>query len=217
MGGLFNYDNKFFRAVNKIVDGFYASILWLLFSLPIFTIGASSTALYYTIHKSLRGNRGYVWQSFWSSFKSNFKQVTKIWLILLALIALLFVDQQIMYQFMVQESPLGSLYYFFYIALFLVAVWAVYIFTYSARFELGIKATLKNSLIIAIANLPWSVLVLVLMVGGSLIVYVSPVMITFMPAGIGCLMEMFLERIYRKYMTPEDLKKEQELDWERRS
>ena len=69
MDDLFNYDNKFFRFMNKVADGFYVSILWILFCIPIVTAGASTTALYYTVHKSLRRNRGYVWKNFWESFK----------------------------------------------------------------------------------------------------------------------------------------------------
>lgn len=213
MNNIFNYDNKFFRTVNKIVDGFYASILWLIFSIPIVTFGASTTAFYYTVHKSLRGNRGYVWSSFWGAFKSNFKQTTKIWLVLLVLLAFLFADHQITFEFLKQGSSLGMLYYFFYIMMFFEAVWAVYIFAYSARFENGWKATMKNAAIIAVANLPWSFVVLALLIGASLVVYVSPLMITLMPAAVACLCDMFLEKIFRKYMTQEDLEREQELDW----
>lgn len=216
MENFFNYDNKFFRAVNKIVDAFYASILWVLFSIPIITFGASTTAFYYTVHKSLRGNRGYVWQSFRTSFKSNFKQTTKIWLIMFAVFAFLYADCRITFSFLQQESPLGALYYFFYFLIFFWAVWCVYIFSYSARFENGLKATMKNAAFIAILNLPWSFLVLVLLLGGAFIVYMSPIMLTLIPAAVMCCYDIFLEKIYRKYMSEEDLKKEQELDWENR-
>ena len=40
MNQLFNYDNGLFRAVGKAVDAFYLSLLWVLFSLPVVTIGA---------------------------------------------------------------------------------------------------------------------------------------------------------------------------------
>lgn len=213
MNNIFNYDNKFFRTVNKITDGFYASILWLVFSIPIITFGASTTAFYYTVHKSLRGNRGYVWNSFWGAFKSNFKQATKIWLVLLVLFVFLFADNQITFEFLKQGSSLGMLYYFFYLMMFFEAVWAVYIFAYSARFENGWKATMKNAAIIAVVNLPWSFLVLVLLIGASLVIYVSPFMITLMPAAVACIFDKFLEKIFRKYMTEEDLAREQELDW----
>lgn len=213
MNNIFNYDNGFFRVVNKIVDGFWASILWLVFSLPIVTCGAATTAFYYTVHKSLRGNRGYVWRSFWSSFRSNFKQTTKIWLILLVIFAFLFADHRIMFAFLEQGSRLGVLYYFFYFLMFFWAVWCVYIFAYSARFENGLKETMKNAGIIALLNLPWSVVVLVLLLAGSLLVWLSPISVTFMPAVLVYLYDMFLEKIFRKYMTEEDLKKEEELDY----
>lgn len=214
MNNIFNYDNGFFRVVNKIVDGFYASILWVLFSLPVVTFGASTTAFYYTVHKSLRGNRGYIWQSFWSSFKSNFKQVTKIWLVMLAVFAFLFADARIMFTSLKAGSQLGMLYYVFCFLLFFWAIWCVYLFAYSARFENGMKATMKNAGFIALLNLPWSLLVLALLLAGMLIIYLSPIMVTLVPAGVMYLYDMFLEKIFRKYMTEEDLKKEMELDWE---
>ncbi len=214
MNGIFNYDNKFFSVVNKMVDGIYVSILWLLFSIPVITFGASTTALYYTVHKSLRGNRGYVWRCFWTSFKSNFKQTTKIWLVLLALFLVLLVDQQILMTFMQQGRSFGALYYCIYFFLFFWAVYCVYVFAYSARFENGMKETMKNAGYIAILHLPWSLLVLLLLVVASIVMYVSPISILFMPAATTCVMELFLEKkIFRKYMSAEDLQKEQELDY----
>ena len=213
MNNLFSYDNGFFRAVNKIVDGFWASILWFVFSLPIVTAGASTTAFYYMVHKSLRRNRGYIWRNFWSSFQSNFKQTTKIWLVQLVIFAFLYADSRIMLAYMEQGSQFGVFYYFFFILMFFWAVWSVYTFTYSARFENGLKSTMKNAAIIALVNLPWSVLVLVLLAAGMLLVYLSPITITFVPAAVMCLYDMFLEKIFRKYMSEEDLKKEEALDW----
>ncbi len=215
MNNIFNYDNGFFRVINKIVDAFYVSILWVLFSLPIITFGASTTALYYTVHKSLCGDRGYVWRSFWNSFKSNFKQTTKIWLILAVLFAFLFADSRIMYVFLQQGSKLGALHYFFYFLLFFWAVWTVYIFAYSARFENSMKATMKNAAILAVLHLPWSLLLLLILLAGGLAVYLSPILITIVPSGAAVLYHMFLEKIFRKYMSEEDLKKEEERDWER--
>lgn len=212
MNNIFNYDNGFFRAVNKMVDGLWASVLWLLFSIPIITFGASTTAFYYTVHKSLRGNRGYIWRCFWNSFKSNFKQTTKIWLLMMVIFAFLFADSRIMYAYAQQGSKVGMLFYFFLILMVFQTVWGVYIFTYSARFENGLKDTMKNAGIIAMLNLPWSLLALVLLVAGALIIFISPIAVTFIPTIVMCLYDMFLEKIYRKYMTKEDLEKEEAFD-----
>ncbi len=213
MNNFFSYDNGFFRVVNKIVDCFWASILWMVFCLPIVTAGTATTALYYTVHKSLRGNRGYVWRSFWYSFRTNFKQTTKIWLMMLVMFAFLFADHRIMRMFIEQGSKLGILYYFFLFLMLFWAVWCVYIFTYSARFENGLKQTMKNAGLIALLNLPWSFVVLAILLVGMLVAWLSPISIVFVPSAGMWLYDMFLENIFRKYMSPEDLEKEQALDF----
>lgn len=213
MNNIFNYDNGFFRVVNKMVDGLWASVLWMLFSIPVITFGASTTAFYYTVHKSLRGDRGYIWRCFWSSFKSNFKQTTKIWLLMMVIFAFLITDSRITYLYAQQGSKLGMLYYFFLMLIVLQTVWGIYIFTYSARFENGFKDTMKNAGIIAILNLPWSILALALLVVGVLVIFISPVAVVFIPTVVMYLYDMFLEKIYRKYMTKEDLEKEEALDF----
>jgi len=218
LGGLFNYDNKFFRTMNKLVDGVCASLLWVLFCLPVVTAGASTTAFYYTVHKVLRGNRGYVWRTFWSGFKSNFKQTTKIWLILLVMFVILFYDRSFAYEnFIKSGSNLGVLYYFFTTIILFVAVWAVYIFAYSARFEMDMKNTMKNAGIIAVVNLPWSFLILLIFAAAAFIVWLlSPFWLAFLPGIVGYVYDIILERIFRRYMSPEDLKREEELDMQNR-
>lgn len=58
LDGIFNYDNKFFRAVNKLADLVILSFCWLISCIPIFTIGAASSALYSAVHKSIRRGKG---------------------------------------------------------------------------------------------------------------------------------------------------------------
>ena len=94
------------------------------------------------------------------------------------------------------------------------SIWCVYIFTYSARFENGIKATLKNAIIIAIINLPWSVLVFVILAASLLAMYLVPFMLLVLPAAVMYIYDIILEKIFRKYMSEEDLKRELELDME---
>ena len=62
-----------------------ANILFILFSIPIVTAGASFAALYYTMLKVLRGEDELnPFRTFWQGFRENFKQGTIAWLILLA-------------------------------------------------------------------------------------------------------------------------------------
>lgn len=57
------YDNLFFTILGKIMEVMYVGILWIIFSIPIVTIGASSTALYYTVHKVVFKNESYIFST----------------------------------------------------------------------------------------------------------------------------------------------------------
>lgn len=52
--GLFNYDNPVWRFIGKLGDLIILNVLWIVCSIPIFTIGASTTAVYYVTLKMVR-------------------------------------------------------------------------------------------------------------------------------------------------------------------
>lgn len=90
--GIFNIDNKFFRALNKLVDMVILSFCWIISCIPVFTIGAASTALYDTSRRVIHHDEGYVWRGYWHAFKVNFKQATKAWLVQLIILIVLLGD-----------------------------------------------------------------------------------------------------------------------------
>lgn len=204
MSDIFNYDNKAFSVINKIVDCFYASLLWLVFCIPIITIGTSTTAFYETVHKVIRKGKGYVWRTFWGTFKGNLKKTIKIWLIQLALSFVLVFDMKVMQNFLEQGSKLGVLYYFFYYSLFFMFVWVVYTCAYCARIEDDIKTTIKNSLVITVLNLPWSFVMILLAVAAVIFISFSPFFVFVLPTGIFCLYDMILIRVFNKYVNMEE-------------
>ncbi len=51
-----NINNPIMRGLSRVADCLFLSVLWLVFSLPVITIGASSTALYTTVN-SLRSTK----------------------------------------------------------------------------------------------------------------------------------------------------------------
>ncbi len=64
--GLFSYGGDYFYYMEKIFDTAALNLLWLLFCLPVITIGASTTALYDTVHKQGVQDEGYVVKVFFS-------------------------------------------------------------------------------------------------------------------------------------------------------
>ena len=70
----FSMDSPVFHIADQITDLLVAGFLWLVFSVPVVTIGPASAALYYTVVKVVRRKRETVTKSFLYAFRLNFKQ-----------------------------------------------------------------------------------------------------------------------------------------------
>ena len=92
MGKIFDMDNPVFRTISKLVDLIWLNIIFIIFSLPVVTIGASVTALMSVTMKMARDREGYMWAGFWKSFKENFTQSTIIWIIMILVVTVLGTD-----------------------------------------------------------------------------------------------------------------------------
>lgn len=211
MGRFFNYENPVFQFLNKLVDCVTLSLFWVIFSLPIFTIGTSTTALYYTVNKVVRQNRSHVWREFLVSFKANFKQSTIIWLCFMMLCMAMGVNAYFLYLFY-QAKQLPIVFFIVILCFFaLTILCGIYIFPYIARFQNCTKEVITNCLMICIGNLHWSILLLVLWAIAAYIFIAGFGFVVFMvvPTGYMYMSSLVLEKIFKKYMSPEDLKREQ--------
>ena len=101
----FSYESKFSQLLLKLCRACYLNLLWFLCSIPIITIGASTTALYYASLKIVRDEDNHVGAQFFRSFRENFRQATVIWLILLGVGLFLGADGYIVYH--LRQSSLG--------------------------------------------------------------------------------------------------------------
>ncbi|HIS47347.1 MAG TPA: YesL family protein [Candidatus Scybalocola faecigallinarum] len=211
MGGIFSIDSPLMQGLSKILDCIFLSILWVVFSLPLITFGASTSALYYTANKTIRNSRGYVWQQFWRGFKSSFKQSTILWLIFLLIMFLLYNDIQI-----VGLLGSGNLAFaakvFFTVLMVVLGMVVMYIFPYVARFSAPLKSVAKNCAFMMVRHLPWSFLALLVIAVTAFIMWLIPITIFFMPTLGALVMTLILERIFVRYMSEEDRLKERKLN-----
>ena len=93
-----SYDSKFGQLFLKLSYGCCLNVMWLICCLPIVTIGASTTALYYTSFKIAKDEGSYITTMFFRSFKQNFKQATIIWLIMLVAGVAIVADAILLYR-----------------------------------------------------------------------------------------------------------------------
>ena len=199
-----------FGVLDQVTDTVLLSLVFLLFSIPLVTIGASFTALYYTANKVHRHNRGYMFQEFLRSFKRNFKQSTLAWLLFLIMGAILGGDLYYVLRIM-PSSGLGAfLNIFFIVVAALLVIWASYVFPYIARFEDTLRVTMKNCAFLSILHFPSSLLLLLLAAGSLLLIWLFLPLAVIVPGGMAIWQGDILEGIFRRYMSEEDQKKEDE-------
>lgn len=212
MNGFFNPDNKLWSTLSAAVDAVLLNLMWLISCIPLFTVGAATTAFYYTTHKVIRNQQSGIWKEYWSSFRSNFKQATKLWLLFFVIFLVFYFDIRICTAYIKTGAFVGMLAYFFIALAAMALVWFMYVFAYLARFENGCKATLKNAAIMAIANLPRSFVVLLILAATIYVCWFLMLFTWFVPAIAMVLINRVLERVFRKYMSAEELLEEEEND-----
>lgn len=159
-----SYDSKFSQILLRICYSCYLNLLWFLCSLPVFTIGASTAALYDVTLKIVRGDDTALTARFFKAFRENFRQATVLWLILLALGVLLAADGYILYH--LYKSTTGGMSVVWTLMLALIIASAIayvivltYVFPLTASVKNTNRAMLKNSFLIGIHYLFCTILV----------------------------------------------------------
>lgn len=163
----FSYDSKFSQVIMKVAQGCYLNLLWMVFSLPVFTMGAATAALYRVTLKIARGEEPSVTKQFLRGFKADFRQATVLWLILLGIGALLGADGYILFRLFRSSTGSAAILWTILFALVIAAgiVYVIvlcYVFPLVASVENTNWAMLKNSLFIGTHYLFCTILVVVI-------------------------------------------------------
>lgn len=212
MFGLFNYDGFVVQTCNKIVDVICLSVLWLLSCIPVVTIGAATTALYYAINKCIRHGESSILREYWRAFHANFKQATLLWLPLFLVYGLLGGSCYSSYLMCTNGALPKEMFYFLLVVIAVFAAWASLPFPYLARFQNTNRMILKNCLGIALMNVPTTLLQVVFLILSAFVVLMFPLTLLCAPGLYMVLSCYSLEPVFKKYMSPEDRAKEDKRD-----
>lgn len=144
------------RFMTKVADIMILNLLFILSSIPLVTIGASWTALYYVSMKLVRDEEAGVVRSYFHAFRLNFRQSTILWIGIVAVFALLIADLLILARI---ESLTAAIMNTCILVVGVILVMILqYLFPFVAKFDAGIIQTLKNVCLIAVAHLPKTIL-----------------------------------------------------------
>ena len=180
-----------------IADLLIAGFLWLLCSIPIVTLGASSCALYYTVVKVIRRKRETVGKAFLHSFKENLGQGCIITILygLYACVILVFVsvtgdaeggDPAIIAALLVLVLP------------FVVTL--MYICPVISRFQNGILRQLWLSFYLALAHPLTTLLLLLISAAVILLIYFCTFLLGILPGIYVLVCSLLIERVLKKHM-----------------
>lgn len=156
MGSFFSPDSKFMQTMSRLADLVVLNLLFLVSCVPLFTIGAASTAMYTVCFQLGTEKESGIFRTYFRSFRENFKQSTILFLILALLLLALFFDTLLLF------SMTGWLRYGCVLTSFLLVL-AVLMYSYAfpllSQFANSTRQTLKNSLFLSLGYLPRSLLI----------------------------------------------------------
>lgn len=161
---LFSYDSKFSQIMLKLCYGCYLNLLWMVCSLPVFTAGAATAALYDVTLRLAQEEEPPLTSRFFKAFREDFRQATILWLILLGVGALLGADGYILYRLSKGTTGVVPVVCTLGLALIIAAAIAyvivlLYVFPLVASVKNTNWAMLKNALLIGIHYLFCTILV----------------------------------------------------------
>lgn len=204
MRWLFDIHNPVMRWIVKIFDCMCLSLLWLVVSLPVITLGASTTALFATIHRYIRLEEGSLWQTFWQAFREDFKRATVCSLVALALLALLAVDALVFRTMAINGQLLGRLYWLILLLMALAVTWFAYLFAYVQRFTGSVKEVLRLSFLLMMLHPVKMLTVLVILLGAMALTLVQPGFLMILPAAACWLCDIAISGVFDAHLRLED-------------
>ena len=198
------------NALDAFGNIFGLNVCFVLFSLPVVTIGASFTALYSMAIRLQEGKEATVFHGFVHQFKKNFKQSTLAWLIMVVYMGIMYGTYIMVLNFPGTISSVYRVVLTVELIIFCVAV--PFVFPLIACFDNTLFNVFKNSFLLAIAYLgswikvfiAWFAPVVFCMIYPILFLYIWYLWILILFGAIGWGTSYTIRKMFRKNRNPEE-------------
>lgn len=186
MKKFFDLQNPFWQMMGTLSDFIILSLLWLVFSLPIITVGPATTALISVgFHINRKSGNGVI-REFVTAFRQKFRTSFAIGLIILILNIIVITD--VLYYHAV-DLKLATFFLFVFIFMGIIfAAYQMYLFPLLAEFDGGIKKTMVAAFLMMIRYLKWTIFLLTVTAAIIFFVsYIAPYLVLFAIGGVATL------------------------------
>ena len=199
-------NHLFFKVMNYLSDTAILSILWLIGCLPILTIGASTTALFYVSGKKVGGKDYRIVADFFKSYKQNFFQSIGI-TILLGVMWFSSVTYFMMGYVPLNEGLSLSIVVIILVA-FEVTMLSIYMCALLAKYELKTITLIKNSFLFTHAYFKESIQAFGVVVMMLFCLLIVPGLIILLPGTIALTASYFVRNSILNFVKRQEILKE---------
>jgi len=199
---LLNPNSPFMKVCTFIWNLLVLDLIFLLCCIPVFTIGAASTAMYTVIFD--KENESSQVGRFFRAFIANFKTSTKAWLVCMVVFGVLAVDLL----WLNNLEIFGQAVFRFIIWGFIIYAFAaqMYLFPLLSKYDAPLKNTLKNSMLLCLGFFPSTLVMLIINLAPVLLFFMNielffrglPLIVMFWFAITAHLDAIMLRSIFRK-------------------
>lgn len=212
MDEFFNKNSLAMRFLTNVCNLILVNFIFIIFSLPIFTIGASMSSMYRILFMMLNDEEIFIFRDFKKEFKSSFKNATIVWVPILLLSVFFGIELYYLNDF--KNIPWVQIP--IWIMIFFIVSLIFYAFPLMAAFENSLKNTVKNAITLSIANLPTTIFFAVLYIVMLLLIDYNPVFIVIFfsfALFIGCSVMALIQAVFlRRIFGLDKLKKKNSTD-----
>ena len=156
MSRLFSPENPFMQFLSKVCDMLILNVVFIFSCVPLFTIGASLSALNTIALKLVRREEPYIVKGFFKAFAANFKQSTIVWLLSVA-VFLFF-----RYDYIIAASVGGTMFRVIQLLLLMIilvfAAAFLYVFPIISHYICTTKQAVRNAFLMSIGHLPYTLI-----------------------------------------------------------
>jgi uncharacterized membrane protein YesL len=208
----FNIDSKVYQYLLKYSQLLWVSILTLVCSIPLVTIGASVTAMHKLLYQIRKDEETGITRTFFRTFRDNFRQSTLIWLLCAAFFGVIYLDYTAVRA--MQNTVLGALSYVMPVILIIGLMCLVWVFVLQSRYQNTVFGTIKLAFIVGVSH-PLQTLVMLILFAAPFLLLVQFMAYAPLALGVafplcGLLRAMVYSKIFQELEQPEESAKEME-------
>ena len=200
-----NPDNALMITMTQITDCIFLSMFWLLGCLPVVTVGASFAALYDATYRGFRQGEKHCWGRFWQVYRENWKAGILPTAVFLAVLTLVTKGLVALWN----AAVAGGISWMLFSGLAFVGVLVLgmvsVLFPMLSRFENPFLGLLKNTVFLAMANLPRTIALGILNAASGLACAFFVLPLFFLPSLAALIGSVLIEPMFRPFMPAEEV------------